>query len=212
MKLKSNQIKYWNKFYKEFEFKKPSNFAKFFFKKINNKKIKVADVGSGNGRDSYYFIKNYLKVISIDNSKKGILKCQNSKIGSFHYADFCKNEIQKKSFFKVNSFSYIYARFFIHAIDLNDEKIFFKNCKRLLQKNGKIFLEFRTIKDPLIKKGKKISQYERITSHYRRFINIDDFLKRIKKYNFKIEYIRQGYKFAIFKNDKPHICRLILKN
>ena len=184
----------------------------FFLKKSNNKKTKVADVGSGNGRDSYFFIKNGLNVISIDNSKKGILKCQKSKIGSFHNADFCKNDIKKKSFFKTKSFSYIYARFFIHAIDLNDEKVFFKNCKKLLLKNGKIFLEFRTIQDPLIKKGKIISEYERITSHYRRFIKIDDFVKRIKKYNFKIEYIRQGYNLAIFKNDKPHICRLILKN
>ena len=45
------------------------------------------------------------------------------------------------------------------------------------KKESKIYLEFRTDKDPLIKKGKKISKYERYTDHYRRFINIDTFKK-----------------------------------
>ena len=74
-----------------------------------------------------------------------------------------------------------------------------------------IFLEFRTTKDPLFNKGKKISKYERITSHYRRFIDVKEFLTRVVKYNFKISYIKQSFSFAVFKNDKPHICRLILQ-
>ena len=46
-----------------------------------------------------------------------------------------------------------------------------------------IFLEFRTSLDPLAKKGKKISQYERIFGHYRRFINVD-----ILKMNYLIKF------------------------
>ena len=77
--------------------------------------------------------------------------------------------------------------------------------------NCHIFLEFRTTKDKLMKKGKKISKYERITDHYRRFININDFIKKIKKYNFEIIEIKQGINFSKFGSDNPHICRLILK-
>jgi hypothetical protein len=44
-----------------------------------------------------------------------------------------------------------------------------------------IFLEFRTIKDPLMKKGLKISRNERFFTHYRRFINT-----RFIKNNFEI--------------------------
>ena len=77
--------------------------------------------------------------------------------------------------------------------------------------NCHICLEFRTTKDKLMKKGKKISKYERITDHYRRFININDFIKKIKKYNFEIIEIKQGINFSKFGSDNPHICRLILK-
>ena len=61
-----------------------------------------------------------------------------------------------------------------------------------------------------MKKGKKISTYERITDHYRRFIHVNELIDRIKKYKLKIQYIKQSNKFAVFKNDKPHICRLVI--
>ena len=72
----------------------------------------------------------------------------------------------------------MYARFFLHTLNAKPEILFFKFCEKILPRNGKILLEFRTINDLLILKGKKISQYERITDHYRRFIDIDFLLKR----------------------------------
>ena len=50
-----------------------------------------------------------------------------------------------------------------------------------MKKNSKLFLEFRTTKDPLMKKGKKISYNEVVSDHYRRFINVQEFLKEIKE-------------------------------
>ena len=44
--------------------------------------------------------------------------------------------------------------------------------------------EFRTIKDPLFLKGKKISKYERLTDHYRRFIDKDILCKYLAKRKF----------------------------
>jgi acyl-[acyl-carrier-protein]-phospholipid O-acyltransferase/long-chain-fatty-acid--[acyl-carrier-protein] ligase len=49
-----------------------------------------------------------------------------------------------------------------------------------MDENGFLYLEFRTIKDNLFKKGKKISQYERITDHYRRFIDPPKLIEKIK--------------------------------
>ena len=55
--IKAN-IKHWNKFYsKKKQPIKPSNFAKFLYKKflIKGKGKKLIDIGCGNGRDSFFF-------------------------------------------------------------------------------------------------------------------------------------------------------------
>ena len=58
--------------------------------------------------------------------------------------------------------------------------------------------------------GEYLSKYERFTDHYRRFINVDSFKKRIEKRKFKILFLKTSNKFAIFKDDKPEVCRVIL--
>jgi hypothetical protein len=95
-------------------------------------------------------------------------------------------------------------------LNFKSEIFFFDFCEKILPRNGKILLEFRTIKDPLILKGKKISPTERITDHYRRFIDPDLLLKRIERKFvpiFKIE----GFGLARYKKENPHVCRIILK-
>ena len=66
--------------------------------------------------------------------------------------------------------------------------------------------------DVLSKKGKKVSHNERITDHYRRFINPIDLLNDLKKnFNFEVIYCKSSTKFAIFNKQRPNVCRLILK-
>ena len=72
-------------------------------------------------------------------------------------------------------------------------------------------LEFRTTQDKLIYHGKKIGKYERITDHYRRFIDVKKFEKKLRNKKFKIIYKKQGINLSKTKNEKPHLCRLIFK-
>ncbi len=196
---------YWNKYYKNnIVVSKQSDFAKFVLKRIKKTTGSLIDIGCGNARDTIFFINNKVNAFGCYRSSTIIRK--NNKIKKiFYHMNFCKKEIKLPK-----KFNFFYARFFIHAISLKEEEIFFKNIKKNIDSSCQIFLEFRTDKDPLMLEGKYISKYERYTDHYRRFINVDSFIKRMKKKKINILFLKTSNKFAVFKKDKPHICRVIL--
>ena len=172
-------------------------------------------MGCGDGRDSFYFSKTAQNIVAVDSSleiirKNNIYKI-NNKIKNIKF--LCVNVAIKNQFkllVKEKKFNIVYARFFLHAINEKSEKNLFKNFD-LLSKKIVYFFEFRTSKDDLINHGKKISKYERMTPHYRRFINTNDFIKKIKKMNFKILYFNERKGLSKFNNEDPHLCRVIFK-
>ncbi len=203
--IKNNN--YWNNFYKNFQLKKETSFARFVFNKIRYKKnFKILDIACGNGRDTFFFLKKGFQAKGLDISKIAIKNNKKVFRNNFFLKDICskKFNIQEK-------YHFIYSRFFLHAINEKDEDIFFKNIKKISNKKTIFFLEFRTIKDPLMKKGFKISQNERFFTHYRRFINTNHLLKKILKLQFKILNISSSFNYAVFGRQKPHVCRLIIK-
>lgn len=199
---------YWNKYYKKIKYDEQSSFASFVLKKLKNKKnLNLADIACGNGRDTIFFYKNNLKVIGFDQSSN-VVRNNKKKFGNFFLTiNFCKKNL------KINQkFDIFYIRFFFHAITEKMEMNFLKNLKKTSKKKTIFFCEFRTDKDPLIKKGIKISGFERFDSHYRRFIELKSFKKRLRYNKFKILYEKTSNKFAIKKKDKPSICRMIFTN
>ena len=212
--MKINDLNYWNNFYENKDPKSlSSNFARFIKKKLINKKSHILEIGTGNGRDAFYFEKFAKNIIAIDQSKiiinKNKLKSKRLLIKKLNFKVLSVNKIN--SIKKKNSINLIYARFFLHSIDLKKENIFLKNLTNFNKINPYIALEFRTIKDPLMKKGKKLSKYERYTDHYRRFINPKIFEKKILDMGFKIIYKKNGINLSKIKNDNPHLCRMVLK-
>ncbi len=197
--------KYWDKFYKNFKIEKESKFANFVYKKLLkiNKKIDMLDVGCGNGRDTIFFIKKRINVTGLDQSN---VIYSNKKI---FRDNFIRKNICKKNFNLKKKFNIIYARFFIHAINYLDQKILMTNLNKVTQKKSLFFFEFRTTKDPLMKKGKRLSQNERFDGHYRRFIDEAKLRKELKQLGYKILFLKSSYKFAIFRKQKPNICRII---
>lgn len=197
---------YWNKFYKKFNLAKPSSFAEFVYKKIKVKKklLSIIDIGCGNGRDTFFFLKKGFLTVGLDKSKVAIVK-NKKKNKNFVKFDICKKNFLKKKY------DIIYCRFFLHSINSKQESIFFDNLKKISKKNTTIYLEFRTDKDPLLKKGQFLSLNERVFGHYRRFININQFKEAVALKGFKIIKIYQSFKFAIFFKQRPHVARVVLK-
>ena len=124
---------YWEKFYKKFNVKQPSDFAKFCIPYLKNLYM-IFDIGCGNGRDTYYFAKHGHVTIGIDKANKP----KDSRNACFFKSDFSIFD------FKCDA---VYARFFLHSIENLDI------VKFLSKVDGLILLEFRNKGDkPIVYK------------------------------------------------------------
>ena len=200
---------FWNIFYKnKLAVSKPSNFAVFVKEFLNKYSSTIVDVGCGNGRDLFYFKKNKFDIMGIDLSKNAVslikkeLKDTKDKKKIIH-SDFARFDYKKNLKKKFS----IYSRFTWHTINERSEEALLKKISKI--KNLEyIFIETRSDKDELCGVGKKISKNEFVTDHYRRFINKNEIINRIKK-KFKIIYIKESKGFSKFKKEDPCLIRMI---
>tara|TARA_B100000965_G_scaffold391200_1_gene398976 strand:- start:389 stop:1021 length:633 start_codon:yes stop_codon:yes gene_type:complete len=207
---KKNLVKYWNKFYKKKSIISESTFAKFTYKKILNKKVKLLDIGCGNGRDSYFFNKKGFQVTGIDISQKAIQKNSINKINnlSFEKFDIGKDKIK-------NKFDIIYCRFFVHTVDELLENKLIELIKSSKNKGTKVFFEFRNYKDKIFGKfnaedHNKVIEFEK--GHFRRIIDPRIFKKKfLLKTKSKLIYQKNGINLSIVKKDNPNLSRMIFK-
>ena len=204
-------INYWNSYYNNNIKFKESSFARFVKKKINKvkKNAKLIDIGCGNGRDSFFFSKNGLKVTAIDISNKAIANnsLQQDPNLKFIRLDVARNIMSGK-------FDLIYCRFFLHAINDEAKNKLVLLLKKIKKKNTLAFFEFRNHKDKIFKKkGRKhndIIEFEK--GHFRRVINPNEFIKKIKnKIKCKVVYKRSSKNLSIVKKDNPNLSRVIFK-
>jgi ubiquinone/menaquinone biosynthesis C-methylase UbiE len=203
--------KYWNDYYNSKEhIINPSSFAQFIARKFIKKDSYVLEVGAGDGRDTFYLRKKAKYILGVDLSsiviKKNKLKSKLFGYKNISFKNLSSSHVHK---IKNKNINFIYARFFIHSINENSENIFLKILSKKFNHNTLIALEFRTIKDVLMKKGKRISKYERLTDHYRRFIDPKKFEKKLQNLKFKILYKKFGIDLSKTPNDNPHLCRII---
>jgi len=202
---------YWDKFYKQHGLDKgiieASSFAHFcqdkFFK---YKKLNILEIGSGNGRDAKYLAKCGHNVIAIDQSHSGVEVAKKLE-NTLHLVE---DDFVKMDYSKFSPIDVVYSRFTIHAIKEKEENIVIQKTASLLQKGGIFAIEVRSTKDPLCGVGKCVGKNEYITTHYRRFIDSDEFIKKVLK-DFKIKYFTEEDNLSVYKDDNPVLIRLILE-
>jgi len=206
---------YWNNFYKNSNIDlihAPSSFAIFCKENYIQKKSVLVEIGSGNGRDSFYFAKHGHKVHAIDLSQEAV-NLEKKVIEQKLEDNICliNDNFVTYDYNKIENIDIFYSRFTMHTINESEEIILLEKIYTALKIGGEYFVEARTINDPLIKEGKKISQNEMYTDHYRRFLNSGDFLKKCLKLGFELKYFTEKSGLSIYKNDDPVLLRMILK-
>jgi bifunctional enzyme CysN/CysC len=201
--------RYWSEYYKKkVTVSEPSPFAKYCLSKLSTNK-RLLEIGCGNGRDARYFSENGLNVVALDKSRAAIEECMlNNKMDSLKYVCCETSDVQKHHNEK---FDYIYSRFSLHAMTEIEEIDALNSAFELLDNNGYIYIECRSINDPLARKGEVISPTERIDGHYRRFIDLVILEEKLKNIGYIIIESTESRGLAVFKDEDPVVIRMTAK-
>ena len=148
--------------------------------------------------------KYYDKIYAFDISERAI-KNNKNKFKKLKNLNFSVNDVTK-NFNSINLKKLkknVYARFFLHTLNDTEIKMFVKLVSKILNKNEKIFLEYRTNLD---KNKKKIFK-----NHYRNFLNPIKIINIFKKEKMKNIYSINGHGLAFFNDEDPHVSRQIFQ-
>lgn len=194
----------------------PSPFAQWCLEKHLTENSRILEFGCGNGRDSFAFMHNNLSVFAIDGSEvaiqDNIIHLESNPCDSevcftamnFSYLDSLK-EHHNDVLSKVNT---VYSRFVLHAIPEKIENKILNFVTNLLPSGTAMWHEFRTTKDPLMHEGEVLSETERFTDHYRRFLDTDKFREKLSNLGWEESYFIESNGLATFGKEDPVVARV----
>ncbi len=165
-------------------------------------KLDLLDLGCGDNRDDYYFIRQGLNVTAVDSAGREF---------SGASLDVIKSDIIYFINKSIGRYHIIYCRFVLHGLTELDETLLIQKLYRYSSPGTYLFFEFRTPKDELYGKGIQLSENEFIyNNHYRRFIDLDKLAAKVTDIGFNINYQEQSNQFARYGNFKPTVARMVL--
>lgn len=183
---------------------------------------RLLELGCGNGRDSFTFIKSGLSVLAVDGCEVAIAN-NRAQLATLHdqtHSRFVHQDLGQieqltetcpgwlKGFQRINA---IYSRFFLHAIPEAAERNILAFCRKHLPSGGLMLHEFRTTHDPLMQKGEALSANERWTDHYRRFIDASRFKEQLIAQGWEIAYFIESNGLAVFGSEDPVVARVVAR-
>lgn len=197
---------HWSAFYSEkIGPTAPSPFCKMVAEELP-KELSLLEVGCGNGRDAAHFANLGHKVTALDVSAEAIERC--NELHRDVSATFLHASVPEIVPRYVGEFEVVYSRFVLHAMTLDEEAEMLRGAAKVLVDNGLLFVECRSLKDPMARKGEVISPTERIYGHYRRFIDRDELAARIEACGFSIVDSIESAGLAVHGDDDPVVIRL----
>ena len=206
---------FWDSFYKDQNNEKitdASSFARFVcdFVKANSL---VIDMGCGNGRDSRY-LNLFNDVVGIDQSDEAIESCRaqgGSIAGATKTLDFRVLSVEDENICQIFKTEFIrserknifvYARFFLHAIDKTQYARFWDFAQCLNRDYPvSVGVEFRTNEDE--------KNFKQFPGHFRTYLDPNAVVADAELLGFRVREILQGYGLAKYKDEDPHLARII---
>jgi adenylylsulfate kinase-like enzyme/2-polyprenyl-3-methyl-5-hydroxy-6-metoxy-1,4-benzoquinol methylase len=202
-----NRAEHWNAYYKTAAApRNASTFATRVADTLGPTRARLLEVGCGNGRDASFFAASGHDVVAIDASVGAIENCRQQHAGSG--VAFHAGTLDALAPSLGEGFDVVYSRFCLHAMTRDEEAAFIGGARGMLRPGGRLFIECRSINDPLARKGEIISPTERIFGHYRRFIVRDELRASLEAARFAIEDEVEQSGLAVHGDDDPVVIRM----
>lgn len=186
----------------------PSPFSRFAGQLLRERTGTLLEVGCGNGRDAVYFASIGADVTGIDTSEAAVDLCNRLHEGK-NIRFFATSISGLASSSPETRYDTIYSRFVLHAMTGQEEAEFLAGSYKMLKDDGVLFIECRSINDPLSRLGEIISPTERIHGHYRRFIILDELIERLQSAGFAAERVMERMGLAVFGDEDPVVIRIV---
>lgn len=200
------RIHHWANYYSKMNVPlKPSPFARAVSEELP-KSSTILEVGCGNGRDASHFARCSHDVVALDVSRTAIDLCRRTH-NDLPIRFFCTPISSLDDEF-MGSFDIIYSRFCLHAMTESEEIEVLQSSFSFLKPGGRLFVECRSIDDPLARMGEVISPTERIFGHYRRFIIPEELASRLENAGFDLVSLVQARGLAIHGDEDPVVIRV----
>lgn len=204
---------YWDRYYSDKignnkAITEPSLFARAMFLKYMKVGKSLIELGCGNGRDSLWFVSEGLNVTGIDASQVAIQELQD-RFSSDKCIFICDDFVNAESIYQIQ-YDYCYSRFTLHAINENQETQILEKVYDMLKEDGYLFIEARSVHDGKYGLGKEVEKNAYILDgHYRRFINPEDLMYKLKNIGFRITEQEESSHFAPYKGDNAVCVRVV---
>lgn len=186
----------------------PSPFAREVGERLEGGS-RLLEVGCGNGRDSAFFWSEGHRVVALDASEAAV-ELARSAHGPTDI-DFRHGPLPSVAPVLDTGFDAIYSRFVLHAMPLREEEELLDAAYDLLRPGGRLYVECRSINDPMARLGEVISPTERIHGHYRRFIVKDELVERLASRGLEVESVVESNGLATHGSDDPVVIRVVAR-
>ena len=209
---------FWKQYYKNttHNINKSSSFAEFVYDKyiadLNNNKnisLRIADLGSGNCRDSNFFASKGNIAYAIDINGENATNIPNC----IKIVEDAEPVLQN---YNIHSLvDIVYMRWFLHAMPYEKAESIFKMSLHNLKPNGLICIEVRSINDEELKKNSVYNEDDKsyTTTHKRWLYSKDKCIELATRYNCDIVSYEEDY-FSFNDNTEtsnPLLIRLVLR-
>ena len=132
-----------------------SPFAESVADKLDGGAVRMIEVGCGNGRDAGFFASIGHDVTALDLSEAAVEFCREQ------HADkgirFEAGGLPAVTGRLESGFDVVYSRFVLHAMPLEEEIATLNSAAAILKPGGRLFVECRSINDPMARLGEVIS-------------------------------------------------------
>ena len=215
----ADEKNYWDNYYtnNNKEIINNSSFSDYINKKYllektkENIVLRVADLGCGNMRDSYYFSINGCFVYAIDKSfdvKKSIVQHKNNILLNPITADvnIFLQEHSLRTLVDV-----IYMRWFLHAMPYEIGTNIFKNSVNSMKPGGLICIEVRSINDDILKEESiySTSDLSYKTTHKRWLYSVERLTLLAQQNDIEILELIESRNFSKTESSDPLLIRFI---